>query len=154
LTIARQSRRDLLDLTNSNPTNAGIEYPLERLSEIMSRAARAPYDPQPLGIRSAREAVAEHAGCDPDDVIITASTSEAYSFLFKLLNDPGDVIAVPTPSYPLLDALAQLELVTLKTFPMEFHRRWEIDASRLPRDAKALVVVNPNNPTGSFVTAE
>jgi len=152
LTIARQSRRDLLDLTNSNPTKAGIEYPLDELAEIMARAARAPYDPQPLGIRSAREAVAEHEGCDPDDVVITASTSEAYSFLFKLITDPGDAVAVPTPSYPLLEHLAQLELITLKPFPMEFHKRWEIDVARVPENVKALVVVNPNNPTGSFAT--
>jgi aspartate/methionine/tyrosine aminotransferase len=154
LTIARQSRCDLLDLTNSNPTRAGIDYPTEELSEILSRAARATYDPQPLGLRSAREAVAEHTGCDADDVVITASTSEAYSFLFKLLTDPGDSIATATPSYPLLEHLAQLELITLKTFPMEFHRRWEIDGSRVPRDVRAVIVVNPNNPTGSFVTPE
>ena len=154
LTQARQSRHDLLDLTNSNPTRAGVEYPLDELAEIMARAARAPYDPQPLGIRSAREAVAEHERCDPDDVVITASTSEAYSFLFKLLTDPGDAVATAIPSYPLLEHLAQLELIALKTFPMEFHRRWELDAARVPSGVRALVVVNPNNPTGSYVTAE
>ena len=154
LTIARQSRSDLLDLTNSNPTKADIDYPLDELADIMARAARAPYDPQPLGIRSAREAIAEHVGCDADDVVITASTSESYSFLFKLLTDPGDAIAVATPSYPLLEYLAQLELITLEQFPMEFHGRWEIDPARVPRDVKAMVVVNPNNPTGSFVTSD
>ena len=154
LTIARHLRHDLIDLTNSNPTKAGIDYPLDELAEIMSRAARAPYDPQPLGIRSAREAVAEHEGCDPDDVVITASTSEAYSYLFKLLTDPGDAIALPTPSYPLLEHLAQLELIEVKTFPMEFHKRWEIDVSRVPGDVRALVVVNPNNPTGNFARVE
>ena len=154
LTIARQSRRDLLDLTNSNPTRANIEYPTEELAEIMSRAARASYDPQPLGLVSAREAVAEHVRCSVDDVVITASTSEAYSFLFKLLTDPGDAIATATPSYPLLDHLAQLEQIELKTFPMEFHRRWEIDVARIPRDVRALVIVNPNNPTGSYATVD
>jgi aspartate/methionine/tyrosine aminotransferase len=152
LTIARQSRSDLLDLTNSNPTQAGIAYPLDELTEIMARAARSPYDPQPLGIRSAREAVAQRVGCDADDVVITASTSEAYSFLFKLLTDPGDAIGIFTPSYPLFEHLAQLELITLKPSPMEFHRRWEIGA--VPKDVRAINVVNPNNPTGSFVTAE
>jgi len=154
LTIARQSRGDLLDLTNSNPTRADIEYPTEELAEIMSRAARATYDPQPLGLRSAREAVAEHVRCDVDDVVITASTSEAYSFLFKLLTDPGDAIATATPSYPLLDHLAQLEQIELKTFPMEFHRRWEIDVARIPRDVAAVVVVSPNNPTGSYASID
>jgi alanine-synthesizing transaminase len=152
LTIARRSRRDLLDLTESNPTRAGIAYPLDAMSEAMSRAARAPYDPQPLGLRSAREAVAEHLGCDADDVIITASTSEAYSFLFKLLTDPGDAIGIFTPSYPLFEHLAQLELIKLKPSPLEFHRRWEI--ASVPEGVRALVVVNPNNPTGSFVTPE
>src|SRR5947207_14133149 len=71
-----------------------------------------------------------------------------------LLTDPGDVIAIPTPSYPLVEHLAQLELITLRSFPMEFHRRWEIDASRVAKDVKAIVVVNPNNPTGSFVTPQ
>lgn len=127
---------------------------MEELSDIMSRAARATYDPQPLGLRSAREAVAEHVGCEVDDVVITASTSEAYSFLFKLLADPGDAIATATPSYPLLEHLAQLESIQLKTFPMDFHRRWEIDPARIPRDVRALVVVNPNNPTGSFASID
>jgi alanine-synthesizing transaminase len=152
LTIARQSRSDLLDLTETNPTRAGIAYPLDALSDIMARAARAPYDPQPLGIRSAREAVAQRLGCDADDVVITASTSEAYSFLFKLLTDPGDAVGIFTPSYPLLEQLAQMEMIQLAPFPMEFHRRWEIPTGIRP--CRTLVVVNPNNPTGSFVTAE
>src|SRR5205814_5515283 len=146
LTIARQSRSDLLDLTNSNPTKAGIDYPLDELSEIMARAARAPYDPQPLGIRSAREAVAEHIGCDVDDVVITASTSEAYSFLFKLLTDPGDAVLTATPSYPLLEHLAALELIELRPFALEHHQRWELDAAHvraaLTDRTRAIVVVN------------
>ena len=83
LTLARQAYRGaLLDLTVSNPTKAGIIYPLDELSEIMGRAARAPYDPQPLGLASAREAVGRELACDADDIVITASTSEAYSYLF------------------------------------------------------------------------
>ena len=151
LSLARaQHRGELLDLTNSNPTKAGLAYPLEELAEAMARAARAPYEPEPLGLPLAREAVARHLGCDASEIVITASTSEAYSFLFKLLCDPGDAIATPVPSYPLLEHLAALELIELRHVPMEFHKRWEIDAARvLP--AKALVVVNPNNPTGSYV---
>jgi alanine-synthesizing transaminase len=152
LSLARAAHRgELLDLTNSNPTHAGLDYPLEELSEVMARAARAPYDPQPLGLPSAREAVAQHLGCDAADVVLTASTSEAYSFLFKLLCDPGDTIATPVPSYPLIEHLAALELLHLRHFPLEYHRRWELDAARVPREAKAIVVVNPNNPTGSYV---
>jgi len=154
LALARAAHRGpLLDLTNSNPTRAGLDYPLDELSEAMARAARAPYEPEPLGLPVAREAVAQHLGCSPDEVVITASTSEAYSFLFKLLCDPGDVIATPVPSYPLLEHLAALELIELRHVPLEFHKRWELDPARIPGDAKALVVVNPNNPTGSYVRA-
>lgn len=102
-------------------------------------------------MRSAREVLG-----DPDCIVITASTSEAYAYLFKLLTDPGDAVLTATPSYPLLEHLASLELIELHSFPLEFHRRWEIDRSRVadaltPR-TRAIVVVNPNNPTGSYVT--
>lgn len=155
LTLARQSRDDLLDLTETNPTRAGIEYPLEELSEALARGAHATYDPDPRGLPSARETLAEHLGCDAGDLLLTASTSEAYAFLFRLLTDPGDAILTATPSYPLLEHLASMEHVELHTFPLEFHRRWDIDPARVraaitPR-TKAIVVVNPNNPTGSFV---
>jgi alanine-synthesizing transaminase len=158
LTLARQAYRGtLLDLTNANPTRAGLLYPLDQLSDVMARAARAAYDPQPLGIASAREAVALELACDAADIVITASTSEAYSFLFKLLCDPGDAVLTARPSYPLLEHLAALELIELRYFALEFHRRWEIDPGKL-RDAmteetRAVLVVNPNNPTGSYVTA-
>src|SRR5205085_5336525 len=158
LTIARQSRSDLLDLTESNPTRAGIAYPLDELSDVMARAARAAYSPDPLGIRSAREAVAESIGAHSDDVVITASTSEGYSYLFKLLTDPGDAIATATPTYPLLEHIASMELVELHHFALELHRRWELDADALRgaigERTRAIVVVNPNNPTGSFVTED
>src|SRR5437899_5953214 len=132
LTLARHAYRGtLLDLTNSNPTRAGLAYPLYELSEIMARAARTSYDPQPLGIASAREAVAHELACDAADVVITASTSEAYSFLLKLLCDPGDAVLTARPSYPLLEHLAELELIELHYFPIEFHRRWEINPAGL-----------------------
>lgn len=154
LAVARaQHRGPLLDLTSSNPTRAGLDYPLDELSEAMARAARASYEPEPLGLPVARAAIAQHLGCDARDVVVTASTSESYSFLFKLLCDPGDAIATPVPSYPLLEHLAALELIELHHFPLEFHTRWELDASRVP-PAKAIVVVNPNNPTGSYVTEQ
>ena len=154
-TRERERRSGLLDLTVSNPTQAGLIYPLDELSDAMSRAARAAYDPAPLGIASAREAVANELHCDADDIIITASTSESYSFLFKLLCDPGDAVLTATPTYPLLEHLASLELIELHTFPLEFHRRWELHAQRvreaLTSRTRAIVVVNPNNPTGSYV---
>jgi len=159
LTLARQRRgSDALDLTESNPTRAGIDYPIEELSAIFARASRAPYTPDPLGLPSAREALAAHLACSADDLILTASTSEAYAFLFKLLCDPGDEIVTAIPSYPLLEHLSALELTSMRPFALEFHRRWEIDVARVreamtPR-TRAIVVVNPNNPTGSFVGAE
>src|SRR5258708_6349237 len=123
----------------------------------MARAARAPYDPDPLGLRSAREALAAELGCGQDDVVITASTSEAYSYLFKLLCDPGDAVLTATPSYPLLEHLAELELIELRSFALELHRRWELDPGRvraaLTDRTRALLVVNPNNPTGSYINA-
>lgn len=155
LTIARQRRGDdLLDLTESNPTRAGIAYPLDELAEVMGCAARAPYRPDPRGMRSAREALAKELECSAEDLLLTASTSEAYTFLFKLLCNAGDEVITAIPSYPLLEHLSGVELAAVRPFALEFHRRWEIDAYRA-RDAvtsrtKAIVVVNPNNPTGSF----
>ncbi len=159
LTIARQRRGDdLLDLTESNPTRAGIPYPLDELAEVMGRAARASYDPHPLGIRPARQALAREMGCDVEDLLLTASTSEAYAFLFKLLCDAGDEVITAIPSYPLLEHLSGFELVSLRLFPLEFQQRWEIDIRRV-REAitdrtRAIVVVNPNNPTGSYVVRD
>ena len=154
LTRERRKRGKLLDLTETNPTRAGIAYPHEELADALTRGAHASYDPDPRGLRSAREALAIELQCDPDDLLLTASTSEAYSFLFKLLCDPDDAVLTATPSYPLLEHLAQLELVQLRTFAMEFHRRWELHDPPVTRDTRAIVVVNPNNPTGSFVTPQ
>lgn len=157
LTIAREAHRGpLLDLTVTNPTRASIPYPDDALAAALARGAGAPYDPDPRGLGSARESLAQHLGCRPSELILTASTSEAYSFLFKLLTDPGDAILTATPSYPLLEHLASMELVTIRSFPLEFHRRWEIDAERIAPimadDVRAIVIINPNNPTGSYVT--
>jgi len=157
LTCERRKRGELLDLTETNPTRAGIAYPQGELADALARGAYASYDPDPRGLRSAREALAIELQCDPDDLLLTSSTSEAYSFLFKLLADPGDVVLTATPSYPLLEHLAQLELVQLRTFAMEFHRRWELHLERRalsPSNTRAIVVINPNNPTGSFVTPQ
>lgn len=152
LTLARQAHAGpLFDLTETNPTRAGLHYPDEELAQALARGARAAYDPDARGLPSAREALAQELRCDPDDLLLTASTSEAYSFLFKLLADPGDEIVTATPSYPLLEHLASLELVQLRTFAMEFHRRWEIHEVPITARTRAVVVVNPNNPTGSYV---
>jgi alanine-synthesizing transaminase len=154
LTIERSARSGLLDLTGSNPTRAGFDYPLDELSDAFARGAREAYDPEPRGLLSAREALAANLHCHPDELLLTASTSEAYSFLFKLLTDPGDEILTFTPSYPLLDHLAGLEQVTLRSQRMELHRRWEIHDATPSGSTRAVLVVNPNNPTGSYVNAQ
>ena len=164
LTIAERAIRArggrLIDLTETNPTRVGLAYPQAAPAALASPASLG-YDPQPFGLASAREAVAETilAGgrpVDPARVILTASTSEAYSFLFKLLCDPGDEVLVPVPSYPLFEHLTRLELVGIRSYPLEYHGTWSIDVHAVESAAttrtRAVLVVSPNNPTGSMLT--
>lgn len=150
------------DLTLSNPTACGIPYPPDLLQGLADERGLR-YEPDPRGPRTARAAVA--AGyrqwgvkVDPDHVILTASTSEAYSFLFRLLADPGDVILVPAPSYPLFGHLARLDGVEVRTFNLDSDDScWRIDFQTLEQhggNVRAVIVVHPNNPTGSFVHPE
>jgi alanine-synthesizing transaminase len=146
-----------LDLTVSNPTVCGFDYPHGLLDPLRDPAALR-YRPDPKGIRSAREAVAcEYAAhgvvVDPDRIVITASSSESYGFLFKLLCDPGDTVLVPAPSYPLFEHLAALEGLRVARFPLDPEGAWQPLPSRHPaaEDARAAIVVHPNNPTGSWV---
>ena len=156
----RADGQPIVDLTESNPTRAGFSYPPDLLSALASEAALR-YEPQALGMPAAREAVArDHArrgvAIDPDRVILTASTSEAYTWLFKLLCDAGDTVLVPRPSYPLFEHLTQLEGVRMFPFNLEYHGRWEIDFATMqsaPEEARAVIVVSPNNPTGSYIGA-
>lgn len=145
----------MLDLTVSNPTTAGIAYDERAILGAFSDARMLTYEPHPLGLGSAREAVAREIGSDARRIAITASTSEAYAVLFKMLCDPGDEILVPAPSYPLLGWLAAFEAVRLAPYPLQYVGRWMVDTSALraavtPR-TKAIVVVSPNNPTGSYL---
>lgn len=176
----RRSGVPFLDLTLSNPTRAGIPYPEAEIAEALEAAATHVYDPDPRGARAAREAIAswyEGRGlrADPDRIVLTASTSEAYAWLFKLLCDPDDRVLVPAPSYPLFGYLATLDSVEIASYRLRYERRWEIDRLTLaplmgagspsgaprssaipgPSDAprtRAVVLVNPNNPTGSYVS--
>lgn len=158
----RADGSQLIDLTNSNPTAVGLELPTELLGEFLAEASLVPYQPEPLGLRTAREAIAESLSrdeeVDAEDIVITASTSEAYSYLFKLLCDPGDSILAGTPSYPLLESLAALDAVELRTFDLQRDARWSIDlnsiAARRDERTRAIVVVHPNNPTGSYLSSE
>jgi alanine-synthesizing transaminase len=144
------------DLTRANPTRAGLTYP-EELVAILERAqARSlDYRPEPFGLLSAREAVARLAGADARDVMLTASTSEAYAFLFKLLCDPGDAVLVPAPSYPLFEHLAELEGVQALPYRLAYDGAWHVDIDSVRRAitprARAIVVVSPNNPTGHYL---
>jgi hypothetical protein len=155
----RAAGGNILDLTESNPTRAGLAYPEEIVQALADpRALR--YDPQPAGSRTAREAVcryyteAGHA-VEPDRVLLTSSTSEAYQYLFKLLTDPGDEVLVPRPSYPLFEFLATMESLRVVSYPLVYHGGWSIDcdalAAAVTGRTRAIVLVNPNNPTGSFL---
>src|SRR4051812_47246616 len=162
LTAARAAR-PLLDLTISNPTRAGIAYPPDLL-ETLADPASLTYRPEPLGLEDARAAVSEvyarrGLAIDRERIVLTASTSEAYSLLFKLLCDPGrSQVLTPVPSYPLFDHLARLDGVGQRRYALEYHGTWTIDRESLDRgwtdDTRALLAVSPNNPTGSALTAE
>lgn len=151
----------LLDLTISNPTSAGISSPPDLLASLAD-ARGFQYAPEPLGLRSAREAIAGHcsshiAPIAPEHVVLTASTSEAYALLFKLLCNAGEAVLVPQPSYPLFELLTRLEGVTPRPYRLEYHGVWSIDRVSVERaltpETRAILVVSPNNPTGSFVRA-
>jgi aspartate/methionine/tyrosine aminotransferase len=188
LTEALESLRadgaKILDLTVSNPTRAGLRYDEPSILGALSSPYAIDYDPQPKGLRQAREAVAayyrdghdlgelardqhprgEHS-CDERDVcqfdaeqlVLTTSTSEGYSYIFRLLCNPGDELLVPKPSYPLFDFLADLEDVKLVPYPLIYDHGWQMDFPSLEKAVtprtRGVVVVHPNNPTGSYVQA-
>jgi aspartate/methionine/tyrosine aminotransferase len=162
LAALRAEGRPIIDLTLSNPTIADFEYPGGLLQALASTRGLV-YRPEPFGVREAREAVAadyERRGVSvsASRIVLTASTSEAYSLLLKLLCDPGADILVPRPSYPLLDHLARLDAVRPRFYDLEYHYRWCIDFGSLERAispaARAIVVVSPNNPTGSRIRSD
>jgi alanine-synthesizing transaminase len=162
---ARAAGREVLDLTLSNPTHAGILYDGDSILKSLADPAALDYDPQPKGMRSAREAVAKYYSCgadtpvrevDPESLVLTTSTSEGYSYIFRLLANPGDEVLVPKPSYPLFDFLADLQDVKLAPYPLIYDHGWQIDLHALEQaitdHSRAIVVVHPNNPTGSYVS--
>jgi alanine-synthesizing transaminase len=158
LRAKRDAGAPILDLTESNPTCAGLYYPAEEILGALANASSLVYEPTPAGLPSARTAVArEYYGgaIEPARILLTASTSEAYAYLIKLLAEPGDELLVPRPSYPLFEFLAALESVRIVQYPLIYHEGWSIDLDALARAVtdrtRAVVLVNPNNPTGSFV---
>ena len=152
---------EILDLTESNPTHAGISYAGIDLAALADPAALR-YDPHPFGLLSARTAVALDQGrrgvtTDPADVVLAASTSEAYSWLFKLFCSPGDAVLVPAPSYPLFEHLTALEGIRSYPYSLRYHGRWAVDVQSIveaPPDVRALLAVSPNNPTGSYLSQD
>jgi aspartate/methionine/tyrosine aminotransferase len=158
---ARDAGRPVIDLTVTNPTAVGLEYPPTLLEPLANRAALQ-YTPHPFGLEKARAAVAAdyaRRGLDvtPDRIVLTASTSEAYSLLFKLLCAPtGDQVLTPVPSYPLFEYLTRLDGVETISYPLEYHGHWSVDFESLDcwwtSAVRAVLAVSPNNPTGSVLT--
>jgi alanine-synthesizing transaminase len=162
----RRAGKELLDLTISNPTECGVSYPEQRILAALSDPRALAYLPESKGLREAREAVAGYydgrtgfaatgQSVDPERIILTSGTSEGYSHIFRLLCDAGDEILVPSPSYPLFEFLADLADIQLVPYPLFYDDGWGIDFASLrealtPR-SRAVLVVHPNNPTGSFV---
>lgn len=159
----REAGKPLLDLTVSNPTTCGFRYEDEAILRALQNPAGLGYQPDPLGLTSARRAVAAYyaeRGVETpiENILLTTGTSEAYSFILRLLCEPGDEVLVPEPSYPLLGFLADIEDVTLVPYPLVYEDGWRMDFSALelaitPR-TRAAVVIHPNNPTGHYCGAE
>ena len=156
----RGHNQPLIDLTSSNPTQVFADYPNAAIAAAFTRIDSFVYEPHASGAPSARVAVSRYYAergiqVDPEWIVLTASTSEAYALLFKLFCNPGDEILVPAPSYPLFEFLARLESVRVKNYHLRFDGSWYIDIdhlrSRITQSTRAIVLVNPNNPTGSFL---
>ena len=169
----RRAGRRFLDLTVSNPTQAGLRYDEAAILQALAHPASLTYRPEPKGLSVAREAVAEYYLSDhqrgsgladassggsvslADSILLTVSTSEAYSFVFRLLCDPGDEILAPTPSYPLFEFLAGLQDVRLVPYLLQYDHGWQLDfhslQSALTPRTRAILLVHPNNPTGSYI---
>ncbi|MHB8877943.1 MAG: pyridoxal phosphate-dependent aminotransferase [Myxococcaceae bacterium] len=160
LEALRREGREVLDLTLSNPTRCGFSYPEPEILRALADPAALRYEPDPFGQPAARAAVSTHlsrggAEVAPGELVLTASTSEAYAWLFKLLCDPGDEVLVPAPSYPLFDFLTGLEAVEPRAYPLRFDGAWHLDAGEVAalvgERTRAVLVVNPGNPTGAFL---
>ena len=152
----------VLDLTLSNPTRAGLNFDGASILRALASPQALDYDPQSKGLREARQAVAgyyrdQHAvnDLDPEQIVLTTSTSEGYSFVFRLLCNPGDELLVPKPSYPLFEFLADLQDVKLVPYPLIYDHGWQMDFPSLQKAVtertRGVVLVHPNNPTGSYV---
>ncbi len=159
----RSARKPLIDLTASNPTECGLMYDRDKILSALANPQILAYEPEPKGLLTAREAVVGYYADRGDrvaasDMLLTTSTSEAYSFVFRTLCNPGDEVLIPTPSYPLFDLLADVQDVRLVRYPLIYDHGWQIDfhalEAALTIRTRAIIVVHPNNPTGHFTKAE
>ena len=155
----RAAGKPLLDLTVSNPAECGFSYDSKAIMEALSNPAALRYEPNPRGLESARRAVAKYyasrnEAVSVEDIFLTTSTSEGYSYAFRTLCDPGDEVLIPSPSYPLFDFLAEIQDVKLVRYPLIYDHGWQIDFHALEQaitaKTRAVIVVHPNNPTGHF----
>jgi alanine-synthesizing transaminase len=168
ITRALRERRStgapVIDLTETNPTRAGLDYPADEIAAALADPAAAAYAPEPRGLPGAREAVAAWLGArgrpvTPDRLVLTSSTSEAYAHLFRILGAPGESVLVPQPSYPLFEHLARLEGVVAAPYPLDADHDFRLDLAALSEAIdhaarpRAVVVVSPNNPTGTALRA-
>src|SRR3989454_8928107 len=159
LATHRAVGKPLIDLTVSNPTDCGFEYDRAAILDALRNPAALSYEPNPRGMESARRAVAGYyadrgENVSAEDILLTTSTSEAYSYVFRTLCNPGDELLIPSPSYPLFDFLADIQDVNLVSYPLLYDHEWQIDFHALeqaitPR-TRGVIVVHPNNPTGHF----
>jgi alanine-synthesizing transaminase len=158
----RAGGKPLFDLTASNPTECGFDYDSELILAALHNPAALRYEPNPKGLESTRLAVTEYYSARgvailAEDIVLTSSTSEAYSFVFRLLCNPGDELLIPAPSYPLFGFLADIMDVKLVRYPLIYDHGWQIDLHSLRQAVtertRGVIVVNPNNPTGHFVKA-
>jgi alanine-synthesizing transaminase len=159
----RAAGKPLIDLTVSNPTECGFEYDEDPILSALRNPAALKYEPNPRGLAVARDAVGQYyaergAAVSTDDIFLTTSTSEVYSYVFRTLCDPDDEVLIPEPSYPLFDFLADIQDVRLVRYPLVYDYGWQIDFHALeqaitPR-TRGVIVVHPNNPTGSFLKLE
>ena len=161
----RKSGEQILDLTASNPTTVGLTYDESAILTVLSRRESLIYEPDPKGLGTTRKAVARYyaesvgeAELDPESIILTASTSEAYSYLFRLMCNAGDEVLVGTPSYPLFEYLAEIQDVRLVSYELVYDHGWQVDfhslRQKLTSRTRAIMLVHPNNPTGSYVSDE
>ena len=159
LAAYRAAGKPLIDLTVSNPTECGFEYDSAAILDALRNPGALSYEPNPKGLESARRAVAGYYAdrkeeVSAEDIFLTTSTSEAYSYIFRTLCDPGDELLIPSPSYPLFDFLADIQDVSLVRYPLLYDHGWQIDFHALEQAitsrTRGVIVVNPNNPTGHF----